>query len=341
MRIGVVNDMTIAVEAIRRVVVNSPGHELAWVAQDGSEAVAFCAQDPPDLVLMDLIMPQMDGVEATRKIMQDHPCPIIIVTADVNKNSAKVFEAMGAGALDAVDTPVLGRYGNGENNPLLGKIQTINRLVAKPRIITAERGLQSSKPRFPLVAIGASTGGPSALATVLSEFPRDFSAAIVIIQHMDFQFARELSGWLQSQTRMKVQLAREGDSPMEGTVLLAASEDHLVFTKPKRLGYSPLPYNSSFKPSIDVFFQSVQRFWTGDVIGLLLTGMGRDGAEGLKSLRDAGHLTVVQDRATSAVYGMPKAAIDLQAACEILPIEQIGIRLRNRVNEKIKLNGRD
>ena len=289
MRIAIVNDMTVAVEAMRRTLHSACGHELAWVARDGAEAVRRCAQDTPDLVLMDLIMPGMDGVEATRQIMAHTPCAIVVVTASVDQNTSKVFEAMGAGALDAVDTPILERTGNfAGTDALLGKIQTIHRLISpgpagrtplKPR----PPMLPSLVPRRLLVAIGASAGGPAALARVLSQLPADFSAPIVVVQHVDARFAESLAAWLGGKTRLSVRLAQEGDRPQAGTVLLAGLENHLVFINPGRLGYTSQPMDSTYRPSIDVFFKSVESTWRGDVIGILLTGMGRDGADGRKA----------------------------------------------------------
>jgi two-component system response regulator WspF len=333
MRIAIVNDMAMAVEAMRRTLHAACGHELAWVAHNGAEAVEHCARDTPDLVLMDLIMPQMDGVEATRQIMARTPCAIVVVTASVDQHTSKVFEAMGAGALDAVDTPILERTGNFTGtDALLGKIQTIQRLLSpgpagrtplKPRVPM----LPPPVPRRLLVAIGASAGGPAALARVLSQLPTDFPAPVVVVQHVDARFAESLAAWLGGKTRLNVRLAQEGDRPQPGTVLLAGLENHLVFINPGRLGYTSQPMDSTYRPSIDVFFRSVDRLWREDVIGILLTGMGSDGAGGLKTLHVSGHHTIVQDRATSAVYGMPKAATEMKAASDILPLDLIGPRL--------------
>ncbi|MDB6123938.1 MAG: cheB [Pedosphaera sp.] len=346
MRIAIVNDMLIAIEAMRRVLLLARGHELAWVARNGNEAVERCAQDTPDLILMDLIMPEMDGVEATRKIMAKNPCAIVVVTADMNKSCSKVFEAMGAGALDAVNTPVLESLSDAGAEALLGKIRTINRLLG------SEVGKNSFFPiagnaritvadETPLVAFGASAGGPAALAKILSQLPANFPAAIVIVQHVDRQFAEGLATWLNYQTPLTVRLAREGDSPQPGTVLLAGTENHLAFVGPNRLGYTAQPSDCcSYRPSIDVLFNSINRFWQGDAVGILLTGMGKDGAYGLKALRDAGYLTIVQDQATSAVYGMPKAAVQLNAASEILAIDRISNRLTNMMVNTIKCHAR-
>jgi chemotaxis response regulator CheB len=341
MRIAIVNDMVMAVEAMRRLLITARGHELAWVARDGAEAVERCARDTPDLVLMDLIMPEMDGVEATRRIMARNPCAIVVVTASVNRNSSKVFEAMGAGALDAVKTPSWEHPGA---EAFLGKIQTINRLIGKDvakQMRSAPPLPSGHRPGKPmLIAIGASAGGPAALAKILGRLPAGFPASIIAIQHVDAQFADGLASWLGTQSRLPVRLAREGDHPAPGTVLIAGSEDHLVFTAPGRLGYTSEPADRPYRPSIDEFLKSIQQFWRGKVVGVLLTGMGRDGAAGLKMLHHAGHHTIAQDEATSAVYGMPKAAAQLKAATETLPLDRIASRLITLSTPKPSHHGR-
>jgi two-component system, chemotaxis family, response regulator WspF len=294
---------------------------------------------------MDLIMPKMGGVEATRRIMANSPCAIVIVTANVDDNSSKVFEAMGAGALDAVNTPVLESPGASDGAAaLLAKIETIRKLIGvapsnrvpPPPNYSAEHHNGSSGP---LVVIGASAGGPAAVAKVLSQLPAEFSAPVVVVQHVDSQFSRGLAEWLDYQTPLKVRLAQEDDKPSTGVVLLAANDNHLVFANPTRLSYTQSPQDSSYRPSVDVFFKSVASHWRGEIIGVILTGMGRDGAEGLRMLHEKGHHTIAQDRATSAVYGMPKAAAELQAASEILPLDQIGPRIANLLAAKINANG--
>jgi two-component system response regulator WspF len=178
-----------------------------------------------------------------------------------------------------------------------------------------------------LVAIGASAGGPAALAAVLARLPATFAAPVVIVQHLDAQFASGLATWLGDATRLAVRIAADGEVLTPGCVLLAGRDDHLVLKSNRRVGYQTEPAAAIYRPSIDVFFEGVAATWPGPVIGVLLTGMGRDGAAGLKALRDRGHLTLAQDQATSAVYGMPKAAVQLNAAAEVLPLDQIGPRL--------------
>ena len=327
MRIAIVNDLSIAVEAIRRVLV-AAGYQVAWVAKTGADAIEKCARDKPDLILMDLIMPGLNGVEAIRRIMASTPCPILVVTATLESNFENVFEALGAGALDAVKTPVLGATDPSGSSVLLEKIGVLGRQIAnlnlsqKLPVISADKDPSTNKPNQ-LVAIGASAGGPMALVEILSSLPADFPAAIIIIQHVDQQFAPGLVEWLNQHSEMPVKLACEGDKPEMGTVLMASTSDHLVFTHANVLGYTPHPREYVYRPSVDVFFQSVAKHWRGEAIGVLLTGMGRDGAKGLKLLKDAGYLTIAQDQASSAVYGMPKAAVALGAAVEILSLKQI------------------
>lgn len=328
MRIGIVNDVALVVEALRRALALNPAHSVAWTARDGAEAVRRCAEDRPDLVLMDLIMPGMDGVEATRLIMAQSPCAILVVTSSVGANAGRVFEAMGHGALDAVDTPALGSGNlNAVAAPLLAKINLLGRLIgdtgARREPPAPMKGARRSASARQLIAIGASAGGPAALETLLRMLPKDLQAGVVVVQHVDEKFAAGMADWLGQQSALPVRLAREGDAPLPGTVLLAGTGDHLAFKGPARMGYTPDPVDYVYRPSVDVFLQSVCRHWTGDTVGVLLTGMGRDGALGLKALRDKGCHTIAQDQATSAVYGMPKAAASLGAAVEILPLGKI------------------
>jgi two-component system response regulator WspF len=331
-----------AVEAMRRVIAASGSHRVAWIARDGAEAVEQCARERPDLILMDLIMPRMDGVEATRQIMARTPCPIVVVTANIDVATSKVFEAMGAGALDAVNTPILDHPTNSEGSiALLAKIETIRKLTglkAAPKTGTTflAKTQPAGLPHEKLLAIGASAGGPGALAKILSALPANFPAGIVIVQHVDAQFTEGLVQWLQSQSRLRVRIAHEGDQVQAGVALVAGRDQHLVFTETGRLGYTRIPTDASYCPSVDVFFKSAQRHWSGEGVGLLLTGMGRDGAEGLKRLRDGGFHTIAQDEKSSAVYGMPKAAAELHAAQEILALDKIAARLTNIFSQTIK-----
>ncbi|WP_165252417.1 chemotaxis-specific protein-glutamate methyltransferase CheB [Paludisphaera soli] len=328
MRVGIVNDSVMAREALRRVVASASGLEVAWTARDGAEGVERVRADPPDLVLMDLFMPVMDGVESTRRIMKESPCAILVVTATVSGQIDKVYQAMGFGALDAVDTPVLAACGACSGGAdLLRKIETVGKLIGKyqpcrtpwtppPETPAAARG-------EPLLAVGASTGGPFAVAEVLKDLPRGWDVATVIVQHVDSFFVSGLAGWLSEHSGRRVELIREGDRPSPGKFLLAATGDHLILGEDGRLGYTPEPRAACYRPSVDVFFQSVARNWPGAGAAALLTGMGRDGAEGLLALRRRGWCTIAQDEATSVVWGMPRAAVERGAAEVVAPLGRV------------------
>jgi len=334
-RIAIVNDIAIIVEVLRRIVVSVPGYEVAWVARDGAEAVACCAADVPDVILMDLVMPVMDGVEATRRIMEATPCAILVVTASVSANASRVFDAMGYGALDAVNTPEMHSRGVIDGaDALLRKIAIIGTLIGSEGV--GSKGPQESvvAPAHslpPLLLLGASTGGPRALVTVLESLPKDFPGAIVIVQHVDVQFAQGLAEWLARRSGRAVGVATAGSHVAKGMTLIAGSDGHLVMTGHRILTYSPDPVDIAYRPSVDVFFNSVAKVWPDDqssrCAAAILTGMGADGAAGLRTLHDKGWYTVAQDSASSIVYGMPKAAVAAGAVDAVFPIALMGEKL--------------
>jgi len=285
-------------------------------------------------------MPGMDGAETTQQIMQKAPCVIVVVTATTVGNRSLVFEAMSHGALDAVNTPTLNPNGDMAGaEPLLQKLRTVARLVEPPpgkapqapSSPGAAARLTQDNSRLPIVAIGASTGGPQALAQVISHLPAGFPGAVLIAQHVDDQFAPALADWLQHHSALPVRIARDKDILSAGNVWLAGSSDHLIYDQVYEGGgllrYTPHPRETPYRPSADALFNSLAQPHRALRVGVLLTGMGRDGAEGLLAMRTAGALTIAQDAATCVVYGMPKAAVELKAASEVLPISAIGPRI--------------
>jgi two-component system response regulator WspF len=313
-----------------------PGYEVAWEALNGLEAVKKCAADPPDLVLMEMIMPVMNGVEATRRIMKDSACPVLVVCSTPEAKVSMVFEAMGFGALDVVNTPTEGRDLESEKNreALRRKIRKIASLTNSGLGVGHHGLLPSHPPREEtsvLVVLGASTGGPAALADVLSALPAGIQAAFVIVQHVDEAFSAGLAEWLNGQTRLEVLLAAEGISPQAGKIYLAASNDHLILNARHVFAYTAEPSDYPFRPSIDTFFMSAAQQWPRTGVAALLTGMGKDGASGLRALRDKGWHTIAQDEQSSVVYGMPRAAREMGAAGEILPIREIASSIARNV----------
>ncbi len=333
MRIAIVNDMLLALEALRRTVAGKPGWKIAWTARDGAEAAKKCAADVPDVILMDLIMPVMNGAEATRQIMRDSPCAILVVTATVEGNMQLVFEAMGHGALDAINTPVLGMDGKLSGAAeLIGKIEIIGKLIGKgkqhaPALVAIGEPVADNRHLPPLVVIGSSTGGPAALMEIFKALPAGFPGAIVVVQHVDITFSADLASWLSQQSPLPVKVAEPGCQPETGTIWLAGTNDHLVMTAGKTLAYCSEPKDVFYRPSVDVFFHSVAANWKAPGTAVILTGMGRDGAEGLLSLRKSGWQTIAQDKSTSVVFGMPKAAAECGAAIKIMPIDRIAQEL--------------
>jgi two-component system response regulator WspF len=340
MRIAIVNDLALAREVLRRVVLSVPGYAVAWVAADGEEAVRLVAADRPDAILMDLVMPVLDGAEATRRIMRQAPCPILVVTATVPGNFDLVYRAMGAGALDAVETPTFGPGGT-----VLHGERLVARLRQLDSALHGEQGSIILPPPAsasgaaahlpPVVAIGASTGGPDALAVVLAALPADFPAAVVVAQHIAAEYAPGLAERLALTCRLSVRTARDGDAPAAGVVLVAATNDHLELGPDRRLRYTPLPRTAPYRPSADVLFMSLAACIRPGV-GVLLTGMGTDGADGLLRLRKAGWHTVAQDEATCVVYGMPRAAVALRAVVEVLPLPLIGPAVATRARSLVR-----
>jgi two-component system response regulator WspF len=332
MKIGIMCGQPTMAECLRGAVTQAPEHQVTWTAANWAEAVDRCGAEAPDLVLMVVRTMGIDVVDATRRIMSTNPCPILLVTVDEGAHVGSIFEAMGHGALDVVNLPALTSSApQGSTALLLKKITTIARLMGdrngirqRPPSITP-KAVSSRCDR--LVAIGASAGGPAALAVILAGLPKDLPAAVVIVQHVDAQFTAGMTQWLSDQTGLHVRVAKEGDRLVQGGVFMAGTSDHLVLEGADCLTYTREPLHHAYRPSIDVLFESVSRQWRGKVVGVLLTGMGKDGARGLKLLRDRGHHTIAQDEATSSVYGMPKAAVALNAAVEILPMRRIAPRL--------------
>jgi two-component system response regulator WspF len=332
MRIAIVNDLALARAVLRRVVESVPGYTIAWIAADGAEAVRLAAADRPDVILMDLMMPVMDGATATRKIMAASPCPVLVVTASVGANFGKVYEALGAGGLDAVKTPTLNPDGTAKGGEALlvrlAKLAQAGRMPtassAAPRSLGDTGVFSVDQALPPMLTIGASTGGPEALAQVLAALRPQPPGPVVVIQHIAADFSPGLATWLKQRTGLPAQLARPGMPAAAGHVFVAGSDDHLMLTGDQRFAHTPDPRDNPFRPSVDVFFESAARHWPRPGVAVLLTGMGADGARGLAKLRQRCWHTIAQDQATSVVYGMPRAAVECGAAIDVLPLPQIG-----------------
>jgi two-component system response regulator WspF len=295
---------------------------------------------------MDLFMPGIDGVEATRRIMSESPCAILVVTATVSGNLREVYQAMGHGALDAIDTPTFGLNDEiASAGLLLNKFELISKLIGKGAEPARDRPdvwIPPPSPKLvpppepglkPLILLGASSGGPHAVAEILSHLPTTLEAGIIVIQHVDTIFASGLGEWLSEQTGRHVGLIVEGHRPGAGDILVPRTVDHVVLGEDRRLHYSIEPRMNYFRPSADVFFASAARYWSTPGVAVLLTGVGRDGAQGLLELRNVGWRTIAQDASSSVVRDMPTAAAELGAAEHVLPLSQIAEGITRLIQE--------
>lgn len=323
MRIALVEPSPPLVRAVERALSGS-GHQLVWHTASGQDALKRCAAEPPDLLLLGLLVSDLKAAELTRRLIAKRLCAVVLLAGPSSEMSS-AYDAMGAGAIDVVKTPTLDANGQVVGSDALhGKLRTASRLLGHASSDQLPAVNPSAAPAAPpLVAIGASTGGPQAILTVLSALPKPFAGAIIIVQHVDGEFSAGLASWLSETSGIRVDLARPGSIPTPGIALLAGTEEHLIMAAGGSLRYTPLPRELPYRPSVDVLFGSLVQHWKAPGVATLLTGMGRDGAQGLKKLRQAGWLTIAQDEASSVVYGMPKAAAQIDAAARVLALEDI------------------
>lgn len=327
MNFGLLHADILQRELLQRVISSVPGWQVVWAAASRAEALDCNARQSAQLVLLELSSVQDEAVESIRVFTTGTPSAVLLVSDNIHTHAASVFNALGQGAMDAVELPH-----NATSEVvacLLGKLHTIANLLGHSSARSEARAKEAS-----LIAIGASAGGPAALAQILTALPASLSASIVIVQHVDTRFAAGMAAWLAQSSRLPVRIACEGEPPAVGEALIAGSAGHLVLDARQRLAYVLEPSHASNRPSVDVLFESIAQYSRQRVIGVLLTGMGQDGARGLRLLRDRGHHTIAQDAASSAIYGMPKEAVRLDAAAEILPLHEIAARLTHLLSLK-------
>jgi two-component system, chemotaxis family, protein-glutamate methylesterase/glutaminase len=357
LRILVVDDSTLMRRLLRDLLESDPMVRVVGEAANGQEAIEQVVELRPDLITLDVRMPVMDGVETTRQLMAYHPTPILVLTASLSSYEIDItFEMLGAGALDVMEKPRLGDPAAIEEarRVLLRKVRLLSRVkvvthlrgrrprsvpavappAARPAPIVvppAARPAPAVRPaRFPVIVIGASTGGPRVIRQILADLPRDFPAAVLVVQHIAQGFSGGMAEWLGANIPMPVQLATEGDVLRPGLILLAPDRFDLLVQPDATVHLSGLPLLLQ-RPAVDITMQSVAANFGAAAIGVLLTGMGRDGAIGMRAIQRAGGLTIAQDEASSTIFGMPRAAIELGAAAMIMSPGAIGLALRERV----------
>ncbi len=355
-RVLLVDDSPLALVLLQRMLATSHEIEVVGVANDGRQALDMLPHLQPGVVCTDYHMPHMNGLELTREIMARFPCPILVVSSAVGESdSGRVFSLLEAGAVDVFPKPRRGPESDIlAAEQLVKKIKIVARVQVhgrRPKAVTATVQHQAMLPnprqeiRVPkILVMGASTGGPQALRTILSQLPGDFPVPIVCVQHISVGFLTGLMSWLSVHFKGKVQVARDDEQPRPGHVYFPQENTHLLIDAMGRFRTSHEAAVGGHRPSVSSTFCSVASYFGDAAIGVLLTGMGRDGGDGMQALAQAGALTICQDEASCVIYGMPRDAVDRGAARMVLPLGDIAAALASAVksaNQPGIPNGRE
>jgi two-component system chemotaxis response regulator CheB len=337
-RVLVVEDSLTVRKRLCEVLSADDGIEVIGEAADGRQAVDMCMALRPDVVTMDMMLPVMNGLAATEHIMAHCPTPILVVSACQRNELFRTFDALAAGALEVLEKP----SGDEDDGDWARRLVSSVKLVSRVRVIThlkaklshkqlAAHIPQQAEPCKPLqktrlIALGSSTGGPGALVKILKALPAPLKVPVLIVQHIGDDFGVAFADWLAGQSRHPVRYARDREAleGTVGTVILAPPGRHLLLNEDRLVWFDGPPLHSC-KPAIDHLFSAISRSsLAACTTACLLTGMGRDGASGLLDIRRAGGHTVAQDEASSVIYGMPKEAVKIGAAQQVLCLDEIG-----------------
>jgi len=338
-RVLVVEDSQVARRLLVAILQSAPDFQVVGTAENGIEAVQMTRQLQPDVIAMDVYMPEMDGLEATRRIMAEMPRPIVMVSASYNKNEHTLsFDALQAGALSILEKPTMYDTPEIQNFMvdqlrLMSEVKVVRRWdkTRYARGVKPPALIRNGRSKTQLLAVASSTGGPGVLSKILTQLPADFPVPVLIVQHIMAGFSIGLATWLNQLAPLEVRLAQQGDEPRAGQVLIAPDDHHMVVDSRGRISLNEDPPLNGLRPSANYLFHSVAKVYGATAIGLILTGMGNDGAEGLLALRATGAHTIAQNEATCIVFGMPAVAIEIGAAEQVLPTEKIGPALMHLV----------
>lgn len=343
-RLLIVDDSASVRMLLERIFSADPAFEVVGFAGDGEEAIAAVNRLTPDVITMDVYMPRMGGLEATAKIMETHPTPIVILSGNLDEEEVVTsFRAMEAGALIALAKP---RGGDHQEHAadialmvqkvkLMAEVKVVKRWSRRgkglpPKVPLAAVAQASPPPQ--VVAIGASTGGPVVINTIISALPADFPLPVLIVQHMADGFIHGFADWLSLSSRLPVHVVSHGESIQPGHVYIAPDGFHMQAETGGRLTLSLSAPENGQRPSVSSLFRSVAEAYGKNAVGILLTGMGDDGAQELKLMRNRGAVTMAQDQKSSIIFGMPGEAVKLDAATYVLPPEKIAAYLVSSLN---------
>lgn len=365
-KILIVEDSPVATLILKRIFALAPEIEVVGTATNGSEALNLIPKVQPDVICTDLHMAGMNGLEFTKEVMMKYPRPILVISASVQQEDTQnVFEFLQAGAVDVFPKPTSGLASDYErlSHELIVKVKILSGVkvftqhrrkqgeARRPEIAPERETLptpQFFSPQSPAnlqtvksskaiaaLAIGASTGGPQALYTIVAQLPANFPIPVFCVQHISEGFLQGLVDWLGSESKLPVKIAPLGEFPKAGTIYFPPERRHLELDSRGRFVYSDAPPVGGHRPSITVTFQSVARFYGHSSAGVLLTGMGRDGADGMQAIARVGGLTIAQDEASCVVFGMPKEAIALGVVQHILPVNAIAPLLLTKLRHRL------
>ncbi len=347
-KVLLVEDSPVATIVLKRIFNASPEIQVVGTACNGLEALELIPKLQPEVICTDLNMAQMNGLEFTQEVMKKYPRPILIISASVQANDTQnVFKLLKAGALDVFPKPIGGLASDYDRlaNELIAKVKVLSGVKVFTRhqklgvIETSDRPIKQinqlpmhsyqlssgkiNSQTIKLLAVGASTGGPQALHSIISQFPANLPVPVICIQHISEGFLQGLVDWLGFESKLPIKIACLGELPQAGIVYFPPEKRHLELDSQGQFIYSEAAHEAGHCPSVTVTFKSVANFYGRAAAGVLLTGMGRDGAEGMLAIARGGGLTIAQDEASSVVFGMPKEAIALGAAQHVLPLGAI------------------
>ncbi|MCG3147878.1 MAG: Chemotaxis response regulator protein-glutamate methylesterase [Verrucomicrobiae bacterium] len=338
----VVEDSPVVQMLMKHLLDSDPQLHVMGTANNGQEAVDFVAGQKPDVILMDVHMPKMDGYEATRRIMETQPVPIVISSATMtNQEVGATFHALEAGAVAFIEKPV--GLGGANFDQMVQKLLQTVKLMAEVKVVKRWGRQPRVEPFRPVgkpsaairvIAIGASTGGPPVIQSILAGVPKDLPVPVLIVQHIAAGFLQGMVDWLKQTTGFPVHMAAHGKEALPGCAYLAPDGWQMGLGSNGRILLSNAPPENGLRPAVSYLLRSVAQTCGPNAVGVLLTGMGTDGAEELKLLKDQGAITIAQDAETAVVHGMPGAAIRLGAATYILPANRIAAALATLVSRK-------
>jgi len=331
----VVDDSLFMQKVISNLLSSDPKISVVGTARNGEEALCKIPELKPDVITLDIEMPRMDGLTTLKHIMKTHPLPVIMLSALTQEGAEDTFKALAYGAVDYVPKP------SGQISLDLKLVK--NELIAKIKAATSAKLLKHRIKNLSLVAksfdskdkvitIGASTGGPQALTEILTRLPKDIPPTL-IVQHMPSGFTKAFAERLDKTCKFEVKEAERGDRVSEGLALIAPGDYHMTVAKNGRIQLEKGSRINNVRPAVDPMMYSAAETYGSKVIGVLLTGMGRDGAKGMKAIKEKGGITIAQDEKTSVVFGMPKAAIEEGCVDVVLPLHKIPLEIVRRCRQ--------